>query len=118
MPTTTDDMNRRAHIAALIHEKADSFGLARAAVADAAAQFTAAGGQMSNAPARAYLPSGASLDSWMSDQKEIAPHWFQPPAQSAQSAAKPQKSKLTAAQRRARATAWLAQENGDDTVKL
>ena len=116
MTNTTDDKTRRAELSTLIHEQADRFGLQRAAVIDAAAQFTAAGGEPSAAASGAYLPSGQSLESWISEQREIAPHWFALPVVSQPatdvSATKP---KLSAAERRARATARLAQENGDDS---
>lgn len=115
MTTTTDDKTRRAELSTLIHEQADRFGLQRAAVIDAAAQFAAAGGEPSAAANGAYLPSGQSLDVWIAEQREIAPHWFLPPVIAQAPILVPtSKPKLSAAERRARATAWLAQENGDD----
>ena len=118
MTTTTDDLNRRDHLTNLFHDRADRYGLARVAVRDAAAAFASAGGALSTGAAGAYLPSGASLDSWISDQRETAPHWFAPPEPQAVTDDTTDKSKPTAAERRARATVRLARENGDDEVQL
>ena len=119
MPPTNDDLHRRAQISTLLHERAEAFGLARVAVPDAAAAFTAAGGALSSGPAGAHLPSGTSLHSWISDQREFAPHWFAPVVSTSVAARPVDKPKLNAAQRRARATVLLGQQNGDnDGVKL
>lgn len=97
----------QAPIENLLHRQSAKFRLRPAAVQDAAAAFARAGGSPSTGPAGAYLPSGASLASWIEDQAEVSPHWFEP----APVAAPAPKPKRPAALR-------LADANGDAKPRL
>lgn len=97
----------QAPIENLLHRQAAKYRLLAAAVQDAAAAFTRCGGVPSSGPAGAYLPSGSSIDSWIKDQAEVSPHWFEP----APVAAPAPKPKRPAALR-------LADANGDAKPRL
>lgn len=115
--TATEDgaRSRRDAFAVLFHEHADHYSLRRQAVTDASSAFTSAGGELSSASGGAYLPSGQSLTSWLSDQKEHSPHWFTPAV--AEPAPVVTKRKVQVA-KGATATEKLAAANGDAPARL
>lgn len=106
---------RRLAIECLLHKRADTLGLIRDAVPDATSAFAKAGGEPSEASDGAYLPSGQSLSTWLSDQKELSPHWFTPPVAEPAPIVAKAKVKVAAG---ASASEKLAAANGDAPARL
>lgn len=109
--------SRRLAIECLLHKRADTLGLIRDAVPDATSAFAKAGGELSEASDGAYLPSGQSVSAWLSDQKELSPHWFTPPVAEPAPIVAKAKAKVKVAAG-ATAAERLAAANGDAPARL